>query len=149
MTQQPGQPPEPPEYPAPQEGGGNHAATHKPDMRPDTDEQSTVHVIRLLVAQGQEYASTEMQRQKLRVRILGLAARDALIFGLVVIFLLMGLLIALLVGGIWALAPHVGPIWALLIVLGACLAVIAGLLLFIRARVKSAINQTFYRDGRK
>lgn len=112
------------------------------------ESQSTTQVIRMLVMQGQEYAATEMQRQKLRVRILGLAVRDAIILGLVAIFLLMGLLIALLIGGIWALAPHVGPIWALVIVMGGCFALIILLLLFIRARIMSALNQTFQKEKR-
>lgn len=107
---------------------------------PDDEGYSTIEVLRLLIAEGRSYAETEMERQKLRTRIAGSAFRDAAILGLVALFLLMGMLIAFLIGCIWALAPHSGPFAATLIVLAVSGCVILLLLLTARWRVKAAMR---------
>lgn len=118
---------------------GADSATQAPladEDRPTTD------VLRLLVAEGRDYAANEMERQKLRAAILGKAARDAAILGVVALFLLMGALIAALIGFIMALAPHVGgPLPATGIVIGASLLTILLLLLFARMRISKALRQ--------
>ncbi len=112
----------------------------EPMESPEEAEHSTAEVLRLLIAEGRDYAETEMERQKLRVRLTGAAARDAAILGLIALFLLMGMLVALLIGCIWALAPHTGPFTATLIVLAVTGLTIFMLLLAARSRVKSAMR---------
>ncbi len=115
------------------------SATAEPPPTEDAD-RSTVEILRLLIAEGRDYATTEMERQKLRARIIGTAARDAAILILVALFLLAGMLVALLVGGILALTPHVGPVVATLLVLVLSCGVILLLALIARARLRAAMR---------
>ncbi|MGE4430207.1 MAG: hypothetical protein AB7E05_05620 [Sphingobium sp.] len=108
----------------------------------DDEDRSTIDVLRLLVSEGRDYASNEIERQKLRASIIGKATRDAAILGVVALFLLMGALIAALIGFIMALAPHVGgPLPATGIVIGGSLLTILLLLLLARMRVGKALRQ--------
>lgn len=110
------------------------------ELSTDDSDRSTIELLKLLIADGRDYAETEMERQKLRARIIGGAARDAAILGAVALFLLMGGLVALLIGGIWALAPHIGPIAATCLVLALCFGTVLLLALVARARVKTALR---------
>ncbi len=110
------------------------------------DERSTIEVLRLLAADARSYAETEMERQKLRARVLGAAGRDAALLVLAALFLLGGVLVALLVGGMFALAPIVGVGLATLIVIGSAALVVLLLLVAARARVRRAVNMAFAKD---
>lgn len=108
---------------------------------------STVEVVRLLISEGRDYAANEVERQKLRASILGSAARDTAILGVVALFLLMGTLIAGLIGLILGLTPLVGGALAATgIVMAASLLLILLLLLIARARVKKAVRITFGKE---
>lgn len=125
--------------------GGDRAASSSPSA--SEEDLSTIEVVRLLIAEGRDYAAHEVQRQKLRAAIMGKAARDAAILGVVALFLLMGSLIAGLVGLVLALAPLVGGALAATgIVVGSTLLLILILLLIARARVKRALRQSFRRE---
>lgn len=128
-----------------------HAAVgpDAPTEPPLADEdRSTTDVLRLLVSEGRDYATNEIERQKLRAAILGKATRDAAILGVIALFLLMGALIAALAGFIMALAPQVGgPLPATGIVIGATLLTILILLLFARMRVGKALRQIKGSEG--
>lgn len=127
--------------------GGDRAASSSSPSASEED-LSTIEVVRLLIAEGRDYAAHEVQRQKLRAAILGKAARDAAILGIVALFLLMGALIAGLIGLIMALAPLVGgSLAATGIVIGATLLLILILLLIARARVKRAVRQSFHQEA--
>lgn len=117
-----------------------------PEAAEEDGGRSITEVLRLLISEGQDYAATEVERQKLRARIIGAAARDAAILGAVALFLLAGTLVALLVGGIWALAPFVGPIAATCIVIGLCFAVILLLALIARSRIRTALRHAMGRE---
>lgn len=107
---------------------------------------STVEVVGLLISEGRDYAANEVERQKLRAAILGSAARDTAIMGVVALFLLMGTLIAGLIGLILGLTPLVGGALAATgIVMAASLLLILLLLLIARARVKKAVRLSFGR----
>lgn len=111
---------------------------------PSGDEQiSTTDMIHLLVVQARDYAATEVERQRLRARLLGAAGRDAAILALVAVFLLSGALVALLVGCILVLAPLIGTLPATLVVVGVALVLIATLVLIAIARVRSAMRSAF------
>ena len=116
---------------------------------PSREEQfSTAEILQRLAAQTREYAATELERQRLRARVLGLAGRDAAILAIVALFLLAGALVALLVGCIITLAPLIGPLLATLLVVGVTL-VLAGILLIVAlARVRSAMRVAFSSEGR-
>lgn len=103
---------------------------------PAEDDPSTLEVLKLLISEGRDYAATEMERQKLRAQLIGTAVRDAAILGAIALFLLMGMLVALLVGAMWVLAPHIGPLLAALAVLGVSVLVIVILLLVARSRIR-------------
>lgn len=112
------------------------------------EEISTPDLIRLLIAEGRNYAANEVQRQKLRASVLGTAARDAAILAFIALTLLFGALIAGLIGLIIGLAAHVGGALAATgIVIGGALLLILLLLLIARARVKKALRLSFPREG--
>lgn len=113
---------------------------------PSGDEQlSAVELVQLLLVQTQDYAATEMERQRVRARLLGAAGKDAAILTIAAIFLLSGALVALLIGCIMALTPLIGVFLATLAVVGVTLAMIALLLLTAVARVRSALRVAFVR----
>jgi hypothetical protein len=96
-----------------------------------------------LIEDGKSYFRTEADRQKLRTRIMSTAVRDAAMLVAVGLFLLIGTLVALLVGLILALAPLWGPLASTALVIGVALVVVIILFLGARARVKGAIRQAF------
>ncbi len=108
------------------------------------EELSTLQILQFLVAEGRDYATHEIQRQKLRATIIGSAARDVTILLFIALFLLMGALIAGLIGIIMGLAPLVGgPLVATGIVISASFLMILLLLLGARTRIKQAIRISF------
>lgn len=115
------------------------ASPTQQSMEHDAD-SSTVEVLQTLFENGKDYARFEMERQKLRMEILAAGFRFAAIFGVVALFLLFGLLVALPVGAIWILSPYVGPLAAMLIVLLLGIAVIAILAALIRSRLRKTIR---------
>ena len=120
--------------------------TVEPEAVTEESGRSTVEMLKLLLSDGRAYAATEMERQKLRARILGMAARDAAILGIVALCLLMGAVIALPIGAIWVLAPYMGPVAAILIILGTCFALAVLLALIARARVRQAMRRALGRE---
>lgn len=110
------------------------------------EDLSTAEVLQLLAMQTREYAATEMERQRLRVRLIGAAGRDAAILGIVALFLLSGALVALLVGCILALAPLIGLLAATALVVAVTLAAVAILALIAFVRVRSATRAAFPRE---
>lgn len=122
--------------------GGDPSATEVPELSGD-EQLSPAEIIRLLAVQAQDYAATEIERQRLRARLLGAAGRDAAILTIVALFLLSGALVALLIGCIIALTPLIGVFLATLAVVGVTLALIAIVLLIAYARVRSALRTAF------
>lgn len=86
-------------------------------------------------ADGKAYASAELDRQKLRVGVVGAGVRNALIFASVAIMLVFASLVAFLIGLVIALAPRLGPLWATVAVFAAALCVALCLLLLAKARI--------------
>jgi hypothetical protein len=107
----------------------------------DDSPRSTIEVIQSLIVSGREYASLEAERQKLRVTLAVSAIRYAALLGGIALFLLFGVLVALPVGAIWVLAPHVGPLAATLIVFLAGIAIIVLLLLLARAKIRRIFDR--------
>lgn len=93
-------------------------------------------VLRRLIENARAYAEAESQRQKLRASFIASNLRDAAIAGILALFLLFAVIVALLIGLIVALAPVVGIWWALVIVIAGGLLAVAALSLFAAARVK-------------
>jgi len=132
-----------PDMPPASTDGNNGEESAAADFAADED-LSTPQILRLLVSEGRDYAAHEIQRQKLRAAILGTAARDAAILVLVSLFLLMGALIAGLIGIIMGLAPLVGgPLAATGIVIAASFLLILLFLLVAQVRVKRALRLSF------
>ncbi|EZP72498.1 hypothetical protein BV96_01938 [Sphingomonas paucimobilis] len=104
---------------------------------PDTEaEGDTVRAaFARLYSDGRAYADAEIERQKLRAGIAGSGVRDAAIFGMAGFLLVLSALIALLVGLIMTLAPHIGPGWATAAVFGGSLIIALALLLIAKSRI--------------
>lgn len=108
---------------------------------------STIEILLALVREGRAYAEIEAERQKLRASLLGRSFGAAALLVLVALVLLMGALIALLVGLSWALAPLIGPLPAVLAVfLGSTLLVLL-LLIAARQTARSCLRRLFHREG--
>lgn len=88
-----------------------------------------------LYADGRAYADAEIERQKLRATIAGIAVRDAVILGAAGALLVFAGLVAFLVGLTIALVPHIGAGWAACAVFGASLLVALMLLLIAKGRI--------------
>lgn len=112
---------------------------------PEGQPFSAAELVQLLVVQTRDYAATEVERQRLRVRLLGAAGRDAAILVIVALFLLSGALVALMIGCIMALTPLIGAFLSTLVVVGVALALIAILLAIAVARVRAAVRVAFAR----
>lgn len=104
---------------------------HEDDVRAE----SVRDVLARLYADGRAYADAEVDRQKVRAGIVAAGIRNAAIFGLVALILVFGAIVALLVGLTFALAVHVGPLWATLIVVGGALVVALMLLLLAKGSI--------------
>lgn len=98
--------------------------------------ESIAQEVRRLIAQARAYAQVEGERQKLRARIAGGKIRTIAICGVLALFLLLGFIVAGLVGLIIALAPVIGTWLALGAVLLAVLIVIGILGAIAQSKVK-------------
>ncbi len=105
-----------------------------PDRDEPTDEAISA-VFARLYEDGRSYAQAELDRQKLRVGIIGAGVRDAAIFAMVAIMLLFAALVALLIGLIFALSPDLGRWGAIGAVLSSTVIVSLVLLLLAKARI--------------
>lgn len=101
---------------------------------PEQDE-SVSAVFARLYEDGRSYAQAELDRQKLRVGIIGAGVRDAAIFAMVAVMLIFAVLVALLIGLIIALAPALTALGATAAVLSSALLVALLLLLLAKARI--------------
>ena len=93
-------------------------------------------LIRRLLADGRAYAEAEARRQKVRATYIAACVRDIAIAGVIALVLFAGMLVTLMIGLVWALAPVLGNWGALGVVVGGTLIVILLLGLFARSRVK-------------
>lgn len=93
-------------------------------------------VIRRLIEDFRTYLTTEAARQKLRATFLATNVRDIVILGSLALFLTFASVVALLIGLIVALAPVIGPWWALLAVIGGAMLAVAGLAALMWSRVR-------------
>ena len=110
-------------------------------------EPSVIELVQRVVANGRGYAATEIERQKVRAGIIGVAARDAALLGLAAIFLLFGAMTALVVGSVWVLAPLVGVVGALAITIASTMVVVVILLIAARARLVRGIRLVLGKEG--
>lgn len=104
--------------------------TERADSRAD---ESVRHVFARLIADGRAYASAEANRQKLRATLVAGGIRNAAIFGILAMMLVFAGIIALLVGLVVALTPHIGAIWAALAVFAGSVLVATALLLLAKS----------------
>lgn len=95
-----------------------------------------------LVAEGRTYAQAEVDRQKQRATYAIHTVAIVALLGVVALTLLIGALVALLVGLILTITPYTGALVATLLVIVGALAVVFLLLLVAQARVREMI-QTF------
>lgn len=107
------------------------------------DAPSLPELAHRIISEGRAYASTEMERQRVRALIIGNGARDTALLALAAIFLLFGVMTALVVGFVWMLAPLVGVAGALAITILGTLLTVALLLLAARARIRRAVRMAF------
>ena len=105
--------------------------------------QPIFQLVQSLIEDGKAYIQTETDRHRLRARIVSAGARDAAIMVAVGLFLLIGTLVALLIGLILALAPHWGPLVSTALVIGIALVVTFALLMGARARMRGALRKAF------
>jgi Flp pilus assembly protein TadB len=98
--------------------------------------------------EGRLYAETEIERQKLRARVLGAAGRDTLLLAVSALFLLFGALTTLLIGCVWILAPLIGVAFALVATLLVTFIVVVLLLVAARARMRKAMRLAFPAEDR-
>lgn len=119
------------------------APSAKPVPDPTADSSSLFDLARRVVSEGQAYAATEMERQRIRAIILSRAARDTALLALSAIFLLFGAMTALVVACVWMLAPLVGVAGALAITIAGAMLIVIGLLLAARSRMQTAVRVAF------
>lgn len=110
-------------------------------------DDSTLTVLLRLIEEGRAYAQTEAERQRLRANLIARAGLVAALLFAVALFLLMGALVSLLIGLIWALAPHTGPLGATLIVFAATIATILLLALTARRHMRTALRRIFRAES--
>jgi ABC-type multidrug transport system fused ATPase/permease subunit len=108
---------------------------------PETQEEALARqpigeLIRTLVTDGRAFASAQGERYKAQASFIAANVRDIAIFGALALFLLFGLIVALLVGLILALSPLLGAWGALGTVMAGALIAIAILGLFILSRIQ-------------
>lgn len=121
--------------------------TDEQDYRePNGEHVSTLDVIRALIQDGREYASLEVEKQKLRAGIFATGARKAAVLGGAALFLLFGLLVAIPIGAIWILSPHVGPLAATAIVLVVGLLIVLVLAQLAKAKFRATMRKINIRD---
>ena len=104
-------------------------------LQTEAQDESVRDVFARLYSDGRAYAEAEVERQKLRVGIVGTGVRDALIFAAVGIMFVFAAIVAGLVGAILALSPLVGSGWATGAVFGGALVVSLLLLLIAKGRI--------------
>lgn len=103
-------------------------------------EQPIGEVFSRLIGSGKEYAHAELNKQRLRAAVLGTAARDAAIFGILALVVVISAIGALLVGLIITLSPALTPAGATAAVVVAAF-VLAGLLLLVaKSRISNALK---------
>ncbi|MGK2909225.1 MAG: hypothetical protein ACSLE1_05425 [Sphingobium sp.] len=103
-------------------------------------DQPIGEVFSRLIGSGKEYAQAELDKQRLRAAVLGTAARDAAMFGVVALVIFISAIGALLVGLIITLSPALSPGWATAVVVVTAF-VLAGLLLLVaKSRVSNALK---------
>jgi uncharacterized membrane protein len=93
-------------------------------------------MLRRLIANARAYGQAESQRQKLRAAFIAGNVRDAAIAGIIALFLLFAVSVALLIGLVMALAPVIGIWWALALVILGGLLCVAAIGLFALSRIK-------------
>lgn len=117
------------------------------DEPTDTVAEPTIFgLVQRVVTDGRNYAETELERQKMRVTILGAAGRDTALIVVSALFLLFGALTTLLIGCVWVLAPLIGVIAALALILLIVFGVILILLVAARARMRNALRIAFGKE---
>lgn len=141
MTQQPAETAETPQadgvHVAPPPTGAPEAAAADNE---EEQAESVKEVFTRLFTDGRAYASAEVDRQKLRVGIIGSAVRNAAIFVIVALMLLFATIVAFLIGLIIALSPQMGPLLATFAVLGGSLLVAIILLLLAKNTITGMLK---------
>ena len=140
MTQKTGWTPDPDDS-APETSAAQGASENERDP-------STIAVLMRLYDEGRDYAGVELERQKLRARLLARAGLVAALLAAAAVFLLMGALISLLIGLIWTIAPYIGPLGATLAVFAGTLLLILLLALAARRHMRTTLRRLFAREGR-
>lgn len=139
MTQKTGWTPDPDDS-APETAFG-------PDAPEDGRDPSTIAVLLRLYDEGRGYVAVELERQKLRARLLARAGLVAALLVAAALFLLMGALVSLLIGLIWAIAPYIGPLGATLAVFAGTLLLILLLALAARRHMRATLRRLFAPEG--
>lgn len=98
-------------------------------------DESVKDVVARLIEDGRAYASAEIDKQKLRAAIVAAGVRNAAIFGVLALILAFASIVALLGGLILALAQHMDPLWATLIVVGGGLLLVVVLALLAKGSI--------------
>lgn len=141
MTQQPAETAETPQadgvHVVPPPTGAPEAAAADNE---EEQAESVKEVFTRLFTDGRAYASAEVDRQKLRVGIIGSAVRNAAIFVILALMLLFATIVALLIGLIIALSPQMGPLLATFAVLGGSLLVAIILLLLAKNTITGMLK---------
>lgn len=103
-------------------------------------------LVQRVIVEGRAYAETEIERQKARASVLSAAGRDAALLVLAAIFLLFGVMTALVVACVWILAPLLGAAGALAVTVAGAVLCIVALLLAARARMRRALATAFGKE---
>lgn len=103
-------------------------------------DESVKDVVARLIEDGRAYASAEIDRQKLRAAIVAAGVRNAAIFGVLALILAFASIVALLGGLILALAQHMDPLWATLIVVGGGLLLVVVLALLAKGSISRMVK---------
>lgn len=118
---------------------------HHSETEAPRSESGLMSDVEALIADGKTYVEAELAFQKSRLGFAAHSVKRSLIYGALALALIHLALIAAVVGLVFALTPHVGPWWALAIVVAVL--VLAALFFALKLRNNIAgIGEAFAED---
>lgn len=133
-----------PGRPDPQAGAEDHVTEEQANAAPAPEDAtarpSVAESFAQLISDGRDYVAAEAERQTLRAKIVASGVQKAAILAIIALMLIFATVVTMMVGITFALAQHMRPIWAAMVVTGGGLAVAIVLLLLAKMFVTRSIK---------
>ena len=116
---------------------------------PDDDVASLpiASVVQTLIADTRSWLEAETHVYTVQARLAAKTAITVLICAAIMLLLALSIIIALVVGALFALMPIIGTGWAILAVVAGCVVVLAAIVLFVRQAVRGVTKRWRRRHG--